>query len=76
MTSSFSFADAITSQVRIWREGEHIKNATDYDARKDTVLTVRGLLPEEPYKLRVFGYSRGGWGTMSSPAVRFTLGKI
>jgi len=59
--------------VKIWREGELIKNATDYDAGRKTTLHVDNLLPEETYKLRVYGYSRGGQGTMSSPAVVFKL---
>ena len=62
-------------QVRVWRDGTHIKNATDYDAVKETDLHISGLRHDVLYKLRVFGYSRAGDGTMSSPTVKFQLGK-
>ena len=39
-------------------------------------MYIDGLHPDNMYKLRVFGYSRGGDGTMSSPAVVFMLGKV
>src|SRR6218665_644923 len=67
--------DIYTIQVRIWRDGEEIKVATDYDAKKETDLVVNGLRPDIVYKLRVFGYSRGGQGAQSSPALKFMLGK-
>ena len=63
------------SQVRVWRDGTHIKNATDYDAAKETDLHISGLRHDVLYKLRVFGYSRAGDGTMSSPTVKFQLGQ-
>lgn len=31
--------------------------------------------PNNIYNLRVFGYSRGGNGKMSSPLIQFTIGK-
>ena len=62
-------------QVRIWPSGSHIKVATDYDAKKNTELYIDDLNPDEQYKLRVFGYSRGGDGTMSSPAIYFQTGE-
>lgn len=61
-------------KVRIWRDGEEIKVATDYDAKKETDLIVDGLRSDVVYKLRVFGYSRGGQGALSSPAIKFMLG--
>lgn len=60
--------------MRIWRDGEHIKVATDYDAAKETDLYIDGLRPDILYRLRVFGYSRGGQGAMSSPALKFMTG--
>ena len=65
----------VDSQVRVWRDGTHIKNATDYDAAKETDLHISGLRHDVLYKLRVFGYSRAGDGTMSSPTVKFQLGQ-
>ena len=62
--------------MSIWPDGTAIKNATNYNAKKETDLKIYSLHPEIHYKLRVFGYSRGGDGTMSSPAVEFQLGKI
>jgi len=60
--------------VRIWRQGTDIRYATDYDARKETDLYIEGLRPDILYKLRVYAYSRGGEGTMSSPALNFMTG--
>lgn len=62
--------------MRLWNSGSHIKNATDYDAAKETDLHIDGLRHDVLYKLRVFGYSRGGDGTMSSPTVKFQLGEL
>ncbi len=60
----------------MWRDGEDIKtNAVDYDAGKDTDLYIDDLRGDIVYKVRVFGYSRGGEGAMSSPAMKFELGK-
>ena len=61
--------------MRLWVDREDIKYAVDYNARKETDLYIDNLHPDIHYKLRVFGYSRGGDGTMSSPAVTFMLGK-
>ena len=61
-------------KVRIWPSGSHIKVAKDYDAKKNTELYIDDLNPDETYKLRVLGYSRGGDGTMSSPSIFFQLG--
>ncbi|CAD5115430.1 DgyrCDS4405 [Dimorphilus gyrociliatus] len=60
-------------KVRIWRSGTHIKVADDYDAGKETEIRIRNMNPHNIYKLRVFGYSRGGDGTMSSPSIKFHL---
>lgn len=62
-------------QVRVWADGTHIKAATDFNAQKEDSLQIYNLNPLIRYKLRVYGYSRGGEGTMSSPAVEFSLGK-
>ena len=71
-----SRASHFRRQVRIWHGGLDIKIADDYNAKKNIELDITGLNPEIYYKLRVFGYSRGGEGTMSSPAVEFLLGKF
>lgn len=62
-------------QVRIWADGEHLKVGEDYDSGKETTLYIDDLRSDVMYKLRAYGYSRGGMGTMSSPAVKFMLGK-
>lgn len=62
-------------KVRIWRYGTHIKVAEDYDSGKETEIRINNLNLHTTYKLRVFGYSRGGDGTMSSPSITFHLGK-
>ena len=58
----------------MWREGEDIKNATDYNAGKESDLYIDDLNPDILYKLRVFGWSRGGEGAMSFPTMKFMLG--
>ena len=62
--------------MRLWREGEDIKNATDYNAGKETDLVVKNLNPHILYKLRVFGWSRGGEGAMSFPTMKFMTGEL
>ncbi|ELT90327.1 hypothetical protein CAPTEDRAFT_180331 [Capitella teleta] len=61
-------------KVRIWADGEHLKVGEDYDSGKETTLYIDDLRSDVMYKLRAYGYSRGGMGTMSSPAVKFMLG--
>ena len=68
------YVELSIKQVRLWREGEDIKNATDYNAGKEVDLYVDGLNPDILYKLRVFGWSRGGEGAMSFPTMKFMLG--
>lgn len=48
--------------------------AEDREAYKKTELIVSGLELDTYYELRVFGYSRGGDGLMSSPIIQFILG--
>ena len=58
----------------MWTDGVHLKEGTDYDAEKNTELLIDGLQSNVYYKLRVYGYSRGGMGAMSYPALKFMLG--
>ena len=60
--------------VRIWRVGENVYVAKEYDAWKKTTLVIEELETDTLYNLRVYGYSRGGQGLMSSPGVQFVLG--
>lgn len=63
-------------QVRIWRQGESLRNAKDYDAGRRTWIEINDNFEKNAlYNLRVFAYSRGGVGKMSSPLIQFTLGK-
>jgi hypothetical protein len=48
--------------------------ATDIDAGKTTHIILGGFQLNTVYDLRVFGYSRGGWGLQSSPTLEFVLG--
>jgi len=52
-----------------------MKVATDYDAEKENDYKITNLRPDIVYKLRIYGYSRGGVGAMSSPAIKFLLGQ-
>jgi len=60
----------------MWRRGENIYVAKDYDAGKKTRYVISDLDPNIVYELRVFGYSRGGVGLQSSPIIEFVLGNI
>ena len=60
--------------VRWWPEGENLYVAQEIDVQKKTHLELGGLQSNQLYNLRVFGYSLGGEGKMSSPTVQFILG--
>ena len=60
--------------VKIWRVGENVYVAKEYDALKKSRLIIEELESDTLYNLRVYGYSRGGQGLMSSPGVQFILG--
>ena len=63
-------------QVRIWRQGENVRTATDYDCgRRTWIIIDDNFQLDTTYNLRVFGYSRGGVGKMSSPLIKFVLGE-
>ncbi|XP_023930782.1 contactin [Lingula anatina] len=62
-------------KVKYWRTSEKIIDAKDFDAGKDTFATISDLSAGESYYLRVYGYSRGGQGAMSSPMVMFVMAK-
>lgn len=53
-----------------------MKEAKEYDASKENDYTISDLRPDIVYKLRVYGYSRGGMGAMSSPTMKFLLGSF
>ena len=76
MTRYFYYFSPFHVQVRLWRDGEHIKVAKDYDAAKETDIYIDGLRHDVVYKLRVLGYSRAGDGTLSSPTQKFYLGQL
>jgi len=59
--------------VRIWRVGENLYVAKDYDALRNSRLEIHDLEVDTLYNLRVYGYSRGGQGLMSSPGIQFYL---
>ncbi|XP_064632157.1 contactin-like isoform X2 [Lineus longissimus] len=61
--------------VRYWPAGESMVNAIDHYAGKvvDSVLTNLEPAPTR-YYLRVLGYSRGGFGKMSSPILQLQIG--
>ncbi|XP_067932128.1 contactin-like [Watersipora subatra] len=62
-------------KVRIWRQGESLRNAKDYDCGRRTWIMIEESFEKNSfYNLRVFGYSRGGVGKMSSPLIQFTIG--
>ncbi|XP_041371583.1 contactin-like [Gigantopelta aegis] len=61
--------------VRYWHSTEDIRTAYDTVVTKTSWAVVRGVTNNTVYKLRVFGYSRGGEGKMS-PNRYFTLGGI
>lgn len=76
MTEGFTLT-RVALQVRIWRTGESLRNAKDYDCGRRTWIMVDDNFEKNDfYNLRVFGYSRGGVGKMSSPLIQFTIGRF
>ncbi|KAF6038307.1 CNTN3 [Bugula neritina] len=62
-------------KVRIWRQGEDVRNAMDFDCGRRTWTFIDYNFEKSSfYNLRVFGYSRGGVGKMSSPLIKFSIG--
>ncbi|KAK6176500.1 hypothetical protein SNE40_014772 [Patella caerulea] len=73
--STQSFEEPLQGyKVQYWRTGENIRSALHVDCEKNNNAVVPGLERGVVYQLRVFGYSQGGQGKMSSPATYFTLG--
>lgn len=53
-----------------------MRTATDYDCgRRTWIIIDDNFQLDTTYNLRVFGYSRGGVGKMSSPLIKFVLGE-
>lgn len=53
-----------------------MRTAKDYDCGRRTWIMIEdNFQSDTTYNLRVFGYSRGGVGKMSSPLIKFVLGK-
>ena len=65
-----------TRQVRYFERGENMYVATDIDAGKAITFVLNNLKQNVQYELRVYGYSRGGWGLQSSPTLEFILGML
>lgn len=61
-------------RIRYWLVGSNYKEAhTDVDVRLRTYGYVQNLDINKRYNLRVYAYSRGGVGKMSSPIVQFQM---
>ncbi|THD29133.1 Contactin/TAG-1 cell adhesion molecule [Fasciola hepatica] len=61
-------------RIRFWPAGSQFKQTfTDVDVGLKTYGFVTGLEPDMRYNLRVYGYSRGGVGKMSSPVNQFQI---
>ena len=61
--------------MRFWRQSENRYLAEDREAYRKTYIVVDNLDVDTYYELRVYGYSRGGDGLMSSPIIQFILGQ-
>ncbi|KER21681.1 hypothetical protein T265_10050 [Opisthorchis viverrini] len=60
--------------IRYWPVGSQFKQTfTDVDVGLNTFGYVRGLETNKRYYLRVYAYSRGGVGKMSSPVNQFQI---
>ncbi|CAD5114730.1 DgyrCDS3772 [Dimorphilus gyrociliatus] len=59
--------------VKVWRLGETLYEAAEYDSERRTHIILEDLPTDREYYIRVYGYSRGGQGTMSSPATQIHL---
>lgn len=60
-------------QIRLWRTGSPTDSYKDFDFGLNTVGYLEALEYDRRYDLRVYGYSRGGVGTMSSPMIQFMI---
>ncbi|XP_046353215.1 contactin-like [Haliotis rufescens] len=61
-------------KVQYWRYAEDIRKAKMVDTEKNSQAILGNIEKGIIYQMRVFAYSRGGQGKMSSPATLFTLG--
>ncbi|XP_067683459.1 contactin-like isoform X1 [Haliotis asinina] len=61
-------------KVQYWRNAEDIRKAKVVDCEKNNHAILGNIDKDIIYQMRVFAYSRGGQGKMSSPATYFTLG--
>lgn len=60
--------------IRYWPTGSQFKQTfKDIDVGLKTFGFVSDLKTDVRYNLRVYGYSRGGVGTMSSPVNQFQI---
>ncbi|XP_076447632.1 contactin-like [Babylonia areolata] len=61
-------------KVQYWPSGENIRKARTLDVGRNNYGTITNLTESILYQMRVYGYSRGGQGERSSPAIYFTVG--
>ena len=66
------------SQVRVWEADQDMTTATDkcIALGERLEMYIDGLEIGKLYNLRVLAYSLGGDGKMSSPPIRFSMGKF
>lgn len=62
-------------RIKYWRATDNIREAKIDDIGRNSYGYVHNLERGVVYKLRVYGFSRGGDGKMSSPVTRFTITK-
>ncbi|RUS71470.1 hypothetical protein EGW08_020769 [Elysia chlorotica] len=61
-------------KVQFWKATENLLSAEEADFGLMTTGVLRNLSRSELYRLRVFAYSRAGFGRRSSPSIYFTVG--
>lgn len=62
-------------RIKYWRATDNIREARIVDIGRNSYGYIYNLERGIVYKLRVYGFSRGGDGKMSSPVTRFTITK-
>lgn len=64
-------------QVRIWETDQNMitANNTIVPIGQKLEVFINTLTPGKSYNMRVLAYSNGGDGRMSSPTLRFQMGK-
>lgn len=64
-------------KVRIWEQDQDMSTANDTIVKIGNKLECYAdtLTPGKAYNMRVLAYSNGGDGRMSSPTIRFQMGK-